>query len=64
MREIINNMVSCVCGALFVFMFMLLMMTPEKDKYGNYTSFRKYWTSDKYLCENFNDLDDYCKNRR
>ena len=62
MREIINNMIACVCGALFVFIFMLIMMTPEKDKYGNYTSFRKYWTSDKYLCENFNNSENFCKN--
>jgi hypothetical protein len=60
MREIINNMIACVCGALFVFIFMLLMMTPEKDKYGNYTNFRKYWTSDKYLCENFDVSENYC----
>ena len=62
MREIINNMIACVMGAVLMLVFMLAMMTPEKDKFGNYTSFRKYWTNDKYLCENFNVNENFCKN--
>lgn len=62
MREIISNLIACILGSLVVVLFLLAIMTPEKDKYGKYTSFRRYWSDDKYLCENFNGVDkNFCE---
>lgn len=34
--------------------FLICILTPERDKFGNYTDPIKYWTSDTYLYTNFN----------
>ena len=61
MTRFFEGLVAMVFGAIFmIFMFMLLI-TPEKDKNGNYTEFVKYWTSNEYLCSNFVIKGNYCK---
>lgn len=49
----IKNIIGCVLGALIVIMLMLLIMTPDKTKSGEYTNAWKYWTSDAYFNQNF-----------
>lgn len=62
MREIIYNIIGIVIGTLVMMLFMLMIMTPDKDKFGNFTSFRRYWTDNQYLCENFNGVDkNFCE---
>lgn len=60
MRECIGNIFGLILGALFMIFLFLIFITPEKDKFGNYTSFRKYWTSDKYFCSHFDIGGSYC----
>lgn len=62
MREIISNIIAFIIGLIMFVLIMLSILTPDKDKYGNYVSFRRYWTDNKYLCENFNGVDPkFCK---
>jgi len=61
MTRFLESLFGIVFGAVFmIFMFMLLI-TPEKDKFGNYTKFGKYWTSDTYFCSHFDIKGNYCK---
>ena len=48
--------------AMFVSCILLVcLFTPEKTKNGSYTDVYNYWTSDAYLCQNF---DAKCENNR
>ena len=53
MKEIMINIFGLIIGVLFMTFLFLVFLTPEKDKFGNYTSFSKYWTSDEYFCSHF-----------
>lgn len=60
MREFFGNIFGLIIGVLFMIFLFLVFLTPEKDKFGNYTSFRKYWTSDEYFCSHFDIGGSYC----
>ena len=48
------NFVCIFIMAMFVSCVLLIcLFTPEKTKDGSYTDVYKYWTSDAYLCQNF-----------
>lgn len=51
-----NIFTTIICVACCVFMVLMLFIcifTPHKTKYGNFTDPYKYWTSDTYICQNF-----------
>lgn len=60
MKGIMGDIFGLIIGVLFMIFLFLVFLTPEKDKFGNYTSFRKYWTSDEYFCSHFNIGGSYC----
>jgi len=53
MSKIVYNSIMVVIMMSFVTLAVLLVLTPERTSYGDYTSFVKYWTSDAYLEANF-----------
>jgi len=57
MKKVLEILSISVASVVFTLVFMLCLLTPEKTKYNTYTDPYKYWTSDAYLCENF----DYCE---
>ena len=60
MKEIMINIFGLIIGVLFMIFLFLVFLTPEKDKFGNYTNFSKYWTSDEYFCSHFDIGGSYC----
>ena len=61
----ISKVINFICGTVLcmcISVFMIVcIMTPEKTNKGYYTNPYKYWTSDEYLCDNFNFNPNYCK---
>lgn len=53
MVKVIEYSLGTLLGMTFVLMFMLCILTPEKDKYGDYTQPFKYWTSESYFEQHF-----------
>ena len=51
--NIISKSAVFLSGLLIVVMLALLIMTPDKTKSGEYTSFWKYWTDNAYFETNF-----------
>ena len=49
----LKNIVCIVCGLLVGFILAVSIITPDKDKYGNYTNALKYWTDNDYFMSNF-----------
>ena len=49
---------ACVC---IVLMILMCIFTPHKTKYGHFTDPYKYWTSEAYICQNF---DVKCENNK
>lgn len=60
MKKIIGNIFDLFLGSLFVMFLILTLITPEKDKFGNYTKFFRYWVNDNYLCSHFDIDGNYC----
>ncbi len=63
MKKLIENILGMIIGIIFLVFIFLVFITPEKDKFGNYTSSSKYWTSDEYFCSHFNISGNYCERR-
>lgn len=53
----IKDCFACVLGGLIVFclvaLCMLCILTPQKDKFGQYTQPVEYWTSEEYFQAHF-----------
>lgn len=62
-KIIYNSIMFVILEALFV-LAVLLIMTPEKTNYGDYTNVVKYWTNNKYVVDNFkSDVKNTTKSR-
>lgn len=42
-----------ILAIIVMLLFLISFFTPEKTKFGTYTDAIKYWTSDEYMCANF-----------
>lgn len=66
-KNIISGLLTCtiICAVPTFLMFILFVaiFTPEKTNKGEFTDPIKYWFSDKYLCENFNN-NNICKGEK
>lgn len=51
--KVIYYGLNTVILAGLMMILVLLVLTPEKTKYGTYTDIIKYWTSNEYLEANF-----------
>ena len=53
----LKNCLTCVFGGLIalclVALFMLCILTPEKDRFGQYTQPLDYWTNSEYVKTHF-----------
>lgn len=52
-----KDCLTCVFGGLLVFCLVALcvlsILTPQKDKFGQYTQPLEYWTSEEYFQTHF-----------
>ena len=53
MQKIIYNSIMFIILEVLLILAVLLIITPEKTKQGDYTNIIKYWTDNTYLKENF-----------
>lgn len=51
--KVLLNLFSIILVLLVIMMLIFGFLTPEKTKYRTYTNVIKYWTSDSYVCDNF-----------
>ena len=62
-KIIYNSIMFIILEALFI-LTVLLIMTPEKTKQGDYTNVIKYWTNNQYVMDNFkSDIKNTTKSR-
>lgn len=53
MKKFILATLFVLCGIFIGMLMMICIFTPEKTKYGEYTSPYLYWTNDAYFQKNF-----------
>lgn len=51
--KVLTKIFGFVVCCVVMFGLMLLLITPDKDKNGQYTQFIKYWTNTEYFLEKF-----------
>ena len=49
----LTYIVATLCWAFMVAVIFVCIFTPHKTKYGHFTDPYKYWTSEAYVCQNF-----------
>lgn len=53
MKKLVQIILVMLFGMTLGVLLMICLFTPEKTKYGEYTSPYLYWTSDVYFNKNF-----------
>ena len=53
MQKILFGTLGFIVMLMFSILLWIMILTPEKTKYGEFTQPFKYWTDDSYFQQNF-----------
>ena len=62
MQKILVGTLGLITMSMMSMLMWVLILTPEKTIYGEYTQPYKYWTDDQYFKENFVRENTYANN--
>ena len=49
----LTYIVATLCWVFMIAVLFVCIFTPHKTKFGTFTDPYKYWTSEAYVCQNF-----------